>query len=178
MSETRVASRYAKSLLDLSIEQKLVEEVNHDMATFDILCEQSRDLKLFLRSPIIKHHRKQQILDILFKDRVKSITRSFIKLTTGKGRARILHNISKEFRRQYLLLKGIQKAEVITTFKLDDNLRSSFRKLVQEITDKEPDLSEVVSQDIIGGYVLTIDDQRIDSSLKSRLKEIEFELNR
>lgn len=178
MAETRVASRYAKSLLDLSIEQKLVEEVYHDMKTFDILCEQSHDLLLFLRSPIIKHYRKQQILNILFKDRVKNITRSFISLTTGKGRARILHNISKEFLRQYLVLKGIQKAEVITTFELNDNLRTSFGKLVRQITNKKPELSEVVSQDIIGGYVLNIDDQRIDSSLKSRLKKIEFELNR
>ncbi len=176
MSEFRVASRYAKSLLVLCMEKNLVEEVNNDMVLIDSACDQNRELVLVFRSPIIKHDKKIKIVEAIFGDKVNKITRLFLNLIISKGRAEVLHLITREFHKQYLEFKGIQKANVITTFKLDDMLRNEFEKIVKTLTNKDPDLSEEVSTDIIGGYILNIDDRRIDSSLKSMLKKIEHDL--
>lgn len=176
MSAFRVASRYAKSLLDLCKEKSLVEEVNNDMVLIDSACEQNRELVLVLRSPIIKQDKKFKIVEAIFGNKVNKFTRLFLKLTISKGRADVLHEITREFHKQYLEFKGIQKAKVITTFKLDDTLRNEFNKIVKALTNKNPDLSQEVSKDIIGGYILNIDDRRIDSSLKSMLKKIEHDL--
>ena len=51
MSEYRIASRYAKSLLDLAVEKKQLEEVNKDMLMFSETVEENRDLLLMLKSP-------------------------------------------------------------------------------------------------------------------------------
>ena len=176
MSAFRVASRYAKSLLDLCKDKSLVEEVNNDMVLIDSACEQNRELVLVLRSPIIKQDKKFKIVEAIFGNKVNKFTRLFLKLTISKGRADVLHEITREFHKQYLEFKGIQKAKVITTFKLDDTLRNEFNKIVKALTNKNPDLSQEVSKDIIGGYILNIDDRRIDSSLKSMLKKIEHDL--
>ena len=176
MSVFKVASRYAKSLLDLCKEKSLVEEVNNDMVLIDSACEQNRELVLVLRSPIIKQDKKIKIVEAIFGNKVNKFTRLFLKLTISKGRADVLHEITREFHKQYLEFKGIQKAKVITTFKLDDTLRNEFNKIVKALTNKNPDLSQEVSKDIIGGYILNIDDRRIDSSLKSMLKKIEHDL--
>ena len=176
MSAFRVASRYAKSLLDLCKEKSLVEEVNNDMVLIDSACEQNRELVLVLRSPIIKQDKKFKIVEAIFGNKVNKFTRLFLKLIISKGRSEVLHEITREFHTQYLEFKGIQKAKVITTFKLDNTLRNEFNKIVKALTNKNPDLSQEVSKDIIGGYILNIDDRRIDSSLKSMLKKIEHDL--
>lgn len=176
MSAFRVASRYAKSLLDLCKEKSLVEEVNNDMVLIDSACEQNRELVLVLRSPIIKQDKKFKIVEAIFGNKVNKFTRLFLKLIISKGRSEVLHEITREFHTQYLEFKGIQKAKVITTFKLDNTLRNEFKKIVKALTNKNPDLSQEVSKDIIGGYILNIDDRRIDSSLKSMLKKIEHDL--
>ena len=52
MKSSKVASRYAQALLDLAIEQKSLDKVNADMIQFSEVCEESKELKNLLRSPI------------------------------------------------------------------------------------------------------------------------------
>ena len=178
MSEFRAASRYAKSLLDLSKEMENVEEVHSDMLLLNSTINTSHDLRLLLKSPIIKDLQKAKILDLIFSGKINALTISFFKLVTRKARSKLIHQISKEFLTQYLVFKGIQKAKLTTTFKIDETLRKEIKSLVKNLTNKEPELSEEISDEIIGGYILDIGDQRIDSSMKSKLKKIEFEMTK
>ena len=57
MSVSQVASRYAKSLLDLAVEQGKTEIVKADMANFHEALK-SRELVLLLKSPIIYPDKK------------------------------------------------------------------------------------------------------------------------
>lgn len=76
MSVTRVASRYAKSLLELAIDQHKLEQVKEDVDGF-ITALKSRDFYLMLKSPIIHTSKKQSILDVLFKGKFDNLTLSF-----------------------------------------------------------------------------------------------------
>jgi len=178
MSEFRTASRYAKSLLELSGVQGVLEEVHNDMVMLDEVCEGSRELSLLLKSPIINHYKKHQVLEAIFADKVNSLTTAFIGLIVKKGREFIVHDIAKEFRRQYLILKGIEKVSITTTFPLDKQLRQQVKEIARDISGKEPDLTESVDKDIIGGFVLNMGSSRIDSSIKSKLKKLEKELTK
>ena len=62
MSEFRIASRYAKSLLELAKEKGLLEEVHDDMQAFSKIYDSNRDFEMFLKNPIIQHTRKRGIL--------------------------------------------------------------------------------------------------------------------
>ena len=70
MSEYRIASRYAKSLLSLADEQGQMEAVNKDMALFSNLIEENRDFELLLKSPIVAHSKKLAILIINLYHRI------------------------------------------------------------------------------------------------------------
>lgn len=176
MSEYRAASRYAKSILDLSKEMNLIEEVHNDMVLLSNTFKGSYDLRLMLKSPIITDLQKEKILELIFGEKVNNLTISFFKLVTKKARSKMIDSITSEFLVQYLAYKGIQKVKLTTTFKIDDTLRNEIKSIVKKLTDKEPELTEELSDDIIGGFVLDIGDRRIDSSMKSKLKKIEFEL--
>lgn len=176
MSEYRIASRYAKSLLTLCKEQNLVEEIKKDMSLINSTISEVRDFSSMLKSPIIKDNTKTKILETVFKGKIHSLTLSFILLVTKKGRASILEPITSEFRQQYLVFKGIQEVSLTTTFKVDPILKKEFEEVVRKLTNKTPHLTEKVSEDIIGGFVLDIGDRRIDASIKTNLEKIEYEL--
>ena len=68
MPNARLAGRYAKSLLDLAIEQNQLDTVHADMKYFQAVCTQSPDFVNVLRSPIIKADQKNAIVLAVIKD--------------------------------------------------------------------------------------------------------------
>lgn len=180
MSEFRVATRYAKSLLDLAIEQNALEDVHRDMQLFDQICTQSRDFWLLLKNPIINHEKKLHVLESLFKDKVHHMTASFFEIITRKNRESVLASIAKEFHRQYNVFKGVEQAVVTTTFAINDQLREHFKQIVDQTEgtgDGGVELAEVVDESLIGGFVLKIGGQQLDASILSKLKELKLKFS-
>jgi len=175
MSEIRVASRYAKSLLELAQEQGVLEEVHSDMILLNHVCKENRDFTLMLKNPIINHYKKLGILEDLFKERVNKLTLAIFSIITRKNREPILPAISSEFHIQYNILKGIESAKLITAYPIEDELKSEFKKLVKKISQKDVEMSEEVKKEIIGGFRLKIGDRQIDNSLKTKLNELALE---
>src|SRR4051812_10039428 len=102
-----VASRYAKSLLDLAIEMKQVEEVNKDMRLIKSVCHQNRELSLLLKSPVIGTEKKNAIVKAIFDGKVSKTTLSFLNLLTLKRREGDIEEIAIAFNDQYNLNKNI-----------------------------------------------------------------------
>ncbi|HEY9535354.1 MAG TPA: F0F1 ATP synthase subunit delta, partial [Mucilaginibacter sp.] len=59
MSELTVASRYAKSIIDLAQEQNALEAVNNDVVFFLKTLKANSQLVAVLSNPIISHQKKQ-----------------------------------------------------------------------------------------------------------------------
>ena len=179
MSEVRVASRYAKSLLELANEQGKLEEVHKDMLLLDSVCKENYDFVLVLKNPIVKNDKKRAILEAIFGDKVSDLTKAIFDIITRKNREPVLPAIASEFHHQYNIFMSIEKATVTTAVKIDKDLRSSFEKIVKQISDKkEVELDEVVDDNIIGGYVLKVGDRQIDDSIKSKIKELELKFSK
>ena len=86
MKGTILASRYAKSLLTLSIQNNILEEVKNDMKMIYDVCQENRDLQLLLKSPIINIDKKQSILKELFGSSINKVTLAFLNIITFKRR--------------------------------------------------------------------------------------------
>lgn len=115
MADSRVASRYVKSLLGLAVEQGVVEAVHADMQLFDNVCRANRDFVLMLNSPIVRHEKKKEILNRLFSGKVHKLSMSIIDILTSKNREPLLPAIATEFHNAYNEYKGIGKASITST---------------------------------------------------------------
>lgn len=177
MVNSRVASRYAKSLLDLAVEKGILKEVFKDMVLFGKTCKANRSLVLMLRNPIIHHDKKKAVLYALFKDKFHPATLTLFDIITRKNRENYLPAIAESFEIQYRQHQGIAKAIVITSVPLTEVLRKQFIELVAKQTGKEIDLVEKIDPSIIGGYVLKIGDQQMDNSVKAKLKTLSYEFS-
>ncbi|QDA59795.1 ATP synthase F1 subunit delta [Hymenobacter jejuensis] len=179
MSEIRVASRYAKSLLDLAEERGTLEQVKQDMDLFSKTLEQNRDLRLLLRNPIVQHDKKLAILRAVFGGKVSELTEKFFTIITQKNRESALEFIGTEFLSQYNVLRGVQVAEVTTATPLTPELRAEVTKLVREQTGlQQVTLNEKVDEALIGGFILRVGDRQIDDSVRYRLRKLRNEFSK
>jgi F-type H+-transporting ATPase subunit delta len=176
MSVGTVASRYAKSLIELAKEKQVVDTVYQDMLLFKQVSDENRGLMLALGSPVVRHDKKLGILKGIFADKVSPVTFTIFNIITKKNREAILHHIADEFVKLYDDYRGIQKAQVTTSTPLTAELKAQFEKIVAEATGKTVDLEETVDAKLIGGYVLRVGDRQIDASLRSRLNQLKLNL--
>jgi F-type H+-transporting ATPase subunit delta len=176
MQATKVARRYAKSLLDLAKEKGELEAVNNDMKLLAEVCNSNHDLRLLLGSPIISSDKKHSILKRVFSGKVSALAMSFFEVITRKGRESYLEAIAIEFIKIYKEYKGIQTAIVTSAVGLDDKLRSAVYKLVKESLNTEVELIEKVDKDLIGGFILRVGDKQYDASISRDLRLMRQEM--
>jgi F-type H+-transporting ATPase subunit delta len=172
MIETKVAKRYAKSLIDLSNETKVLDAVNSDMKLFVSVCSKNRDLGLLLSNPIIHKDKKRAILQEIFSSKMNKLTMTFFEIVIRKGREKYLVPIANEFINQYKELKKILTAEIVSAVGLDDKLRSQVYSMLRNEVNSEVELIEKVDSKLIGGFVLRVGDKQYDASIAASLRKL------
>ena len=176
MADQRVAARYAKSLLDLGKELGTLETVKQDMDLLGKTVAESRDLRLLLRNPIVKHDKKLAILTAIFGGKVSDMTLRFFTILTQKNRESALE-MGTEFQAQYNVMQGIQTAQVTSATPLTPALWAELEQLVIKQTGlTEVKLTEKVDPSLIGGFVLRVGDQQIDDSVRTSLRKLRTSL--
>ena len=155
MSVTRIATRYAKSLLELAIDQKSVEPVHADMDTLQSAVKH-RDLYLLMKSPIVHADKKIAVLHAILESKINPLTMAYLDLLVNKGREMYIPEISAEFIRQYKILKRITTVVVTSPTPLSEDVLDSLRKklLAGGLTTENLDIETRVDPELIGGYVL------------------------
>jgi len=177
MADQRVAARYAKSLLDLGKEMGTLDNVKEDMDLLSKTMAESRDLRLLLRNPIVKHDKKLAILTAIFQGKVSDITMRFFTILTQKNREAALEGMGTEFQVQYNAMQGIQMAEVTSATPLTPASRAELEKLVTQQTGlTEVKLTEKVDASLIGGFILRVGDNQIDDSVRTSLRKMRISL--
>jgi F-type H+-transporting ATPase subunit delta len=178
MSEFRVASRYAKSLMDLAMENNMLDAVYNDIRSFLDITQKSREMENVFNSPIIKFDTKLNIIRQVFGGRVNPLTLSFFEIVVKKHRESVLIPIAEEFVNQYNAHKGISKATVTTAIPMDEALRNEVQAFVEQQTKQKIQLQAFVDPKILGGLVIRFNDNLFDASIATRLAEMKKELTK
>jgi len=176
----RLASRYAKSILDLAIDKGELENVFEDMILLKDICRSSQDFTGLLRSPIIKADKKGKILDAILGGKISALTTAFYKLLLHKEREGYLPEIAVAFIDQYKEYKGIQTVRLTTAVPVSETVRKAILDKVRSGSDaREIELNTEVNEDLIGGFILEIGDRMVDGSVAYELNQIrrQFENN-
>ncbi len=173
MPNPRLASRYAKSLIDLSIEKGQLEKVFADMQWLQAVCKSNRDFVNLLRSPIIKADTKKKIIGAVTAGKVSELTAAFNTLLANKGRESNLPEIINAFIAAYKEHKNIQTVKLTTATPVSDSMKNAIVEQVKKSAGfQNIELEEKVDADIIGGFVLQIGDKLVDASIAYDLKAV------
>lgn len=173
MLVSKAARRYATALLELAKERKSVERTLEDVLLIKNTIEESRDLMLFLRSPVIKPDKKVAALEAIFADQVSEMVHRFITLIAKKNRENLIDEIVTAFVDIYNDYAGIISAEVFVAKKLGDKQLSDTQKQLEKFTGKKVNISVTVQKDLKGGMAIKIADTVIDGTIKHKLEQLE-----
>jgi F-type H+-transporting ATPase subunit delta len=175
MSELTVGARYAKSLIDLAQEENILEEVKKDMDLFLQTVKENDELYTVLRNPIISHDKKIKILDAIFGSKVGKATIGFFKIMISKSRGEVLYYTAQEFINQYNVKKHIVKALVTSATPLSEENKKQIADLVKAEIGGNIVLQTKVDPELIGGFVLTVGDRQVDTSIANSLRKLKME---
>lgn len=176
MSVHRIASRYAKSLVDLAVEQNKLERVKEDVATFKEVTK-IREFYLLLKNPIVTTEKKAAIIKTLFADKYDELTLAFLDILVKKGREAHLPEIAEEFLIQYKHIKHISTVKLTTAKPLTETaLKAIHDKLASSAqTDDVIEIKTKVDPKLIGGFIVEFEDNVYDASVAHKLDEFKKE---
>lgn len=179
MSYTKITIRYAQALFDLALEQKILGKVYLDMNLIDQVCHENKELTGMLKSPIINADKKERVLKIIFADSIDKLTLSFLVILTKKKREQYIDGIASAFTDLYKEYIGLKTAYITSAVRFDEEEKKEVIKILSRITDNDIELVEEVRKDLLGGFIINMDNYQIDQSLKTKIKELkkEFEKN-
>ena len=179
MLTSKVAKRYAQGLLDFTQESGNTATIFAEMKDVVKIMKDSKELKNFFASPIIDAKKKIAVATEVFVN-FSPVAQNLITLVIKQGRESHLQDIAQEFINKVEDLQGVQRVTLTVASELsqknvEDIVKSS--SLVDHT--KNYDLKVVVNPEIIGGYILRVGDQQVDTSVRTKLSQVkkEFQLN-
>ena len=173
MPNPRLATRYAKSLIDLAIEKDQLEVVFADMQWLQAVCKNSREFVNVLRSPIITADKKEKIIDAVTTGNIGEMTKAFSHLMIRKGRESNLPEVAAAFITQYKAKKNIYTIRLTTASALSDDLKNEIVNQIKATSNMQNiELETTVDEKLIGGFVLQAGDKLIDASIAYDLKNL------
>ena len=171
MSKSKITMRYAHVLLEHAIEKKAIDTVYADMLLFrEIGTTHSRLLEILI-NPVVSIKDKKKLLQTIFRDQFNPITLFFFNLITEQHQAQILFDLANNFLKQYEVYKGIARGRISTAMPLSTVELARFEAMVYQIEPcKKVILTQHVDASLIGGYLLEVNNQKIDKTLKKELQ--------
>jgi F-type H+-transporting ATPase subunit delta len=175
MNESQISVRYAKALFQSASERKILDQVFMDMELIAETCK-LQDFRNMLILPSLQPTQKYRVVEAVLKDYTSDISMALVNLVIQNKRERYLPGIARYFRDLYRKAKGIRTASLVTAQPVDDQALGNIKKLIAKAYQSDVELSTLVDEDVIGGFVLTVEDRQYDASVATSLRKIKKEL--
>jgi len=177
MKGTKSAARYAKSLLELSVEQNNSDKIAANMQAIVSAYDENREFQLFLSSPIISAEKKISVFESLFSN-FEELSVKFIRLITKNGREAQLADIAQAYLKLLKEQQGISEVILTSASPLDEATKSVILSKIKNLTKEKVELIEKTDKSLIGGFTIVMGDQKIDASIANQLYTIKQRLTK
>jgi F-type H+-transporting ATPase subunit delta len=177
MDQGKIPVRYAKALISTAEEQGVLDQVRNDMENLLRILKSVPDLMQLLESPIISSSKKLEVLTTIFEGKVQPLTISFFGLAVENKREEHLPGMARMYIDFYKHARGIRLATLKTAYPVDKETRDSLIKMIHEVFNTEIELKEETDKELIGGFILQVENQQLDASVSGQLKKIKKQLH-
>jgi F-type H+-transporting ATPase subunit delta len=176
MNESRISVRYARALFLSALDKNVLDRINQDMILVRDVCTLP-EVRELLSNPVIRPSKKTQIFHSLFEKDLHKLTLSLIDLVVKHGREKYLPAITRMFIHETKKHNGVTESVLTTAVKVDPGIKKQVSDLIANLFKTKVDLKDNIDESIIGGFVLKVEDNYIDASVKNKLRKIRKELS-
>ena len=174
-SLNHIALPYASALYDLASDANAISATEKALDAVANLANKNADFARLLNSPIISADRKSAAADaILKKLKTPTLSANFIRLVAKNGRLIALPAMISTFKELAANARGEASAEITSATELSKTQLKSLADTLKKKIGKTVTLQTHVDPDLIGGLIVKVGSQMIDSSLKTKLSAMKI----
>lgn len=175
MNEGKISVRYSKATFAIAKEQNKLDSLKKDMELILQVVE-IPEFKDFLQNPVILVSQKQNICRAIFGDKVDKITLDTLLLMVKNRREIYLKLFALNFLKLYRDFYNITEVELTTAVEVNEQIRTTILNLLKSRFSSKIDLKTKTNPDLIGGFIVRVDDKQLDASVKGQLQKFKKEL--
>ncbi len=167
------AKNYADALVKIGQDNVLsYSDILYNLESVKEICESSNELDNVLKNPAVSDDVKYSIVDEVFKKDINEKIIDFIKVLIEKKRFNEFNGIVEAYRDELDIINNIQRVSVTSAVPLNDDMKQRITDKLQKRLQKNILADWQIDNEIIGGLVIKINDDVIDSSLKNKLENL------
>lgn len=179
MNEGLIPQRYAKALYKLAEEKGDTSAVYEEMKTVAKSFADNPDLSKVLANPFVNRDDKKNLLITAAGEAVDDNYRAFVNLILDRKRCEFAQLMALAFCDNYRKENKIAIVRIITASKLDDDQMNKLRDVVvKAFPEFKLEFYYDVDSDLIGGFVIDVDGQRLDASISNEIEQLRLNLLR
>jgi F-type H+-transporting ATPase subunit delta len=178
MTNKTAATRYARALLDVAVQEKAnLEGIEQELASFVALFAQYPTLAKVLLNPAVPVPRKRAAVTDLTKAAQSSPTVSkLLILLAARDRLVLLPDLLTSYRDRLLDYQKVVRAEVTTATPLAADRAKAIESSLAQMTGRTVILDTKIDPSIIGGVVARIGSIVYDGSVTRQLQKMKERL--
>lgn len=176
MNESKISVRYAKALFELGKEKNTLDTFITDIKQVEEVLNESSDFVLMLESPIVKTSQKREVVQQIFGDKIDALSLNFLNMVIQNRREMYLKDISRNFLAICRKDQGILSAVLTSASEMEEEGKGRLIEMLAKSFDSKIELKEVIDEDLIGGFIIRVEDQQLDASVANQLNQIKREL--
>lgn len=176
MDNGKISVRYARALLSSATQQHceadVYEQLGRLTANYSLAIQQFNEA---LSNPMIGNEEKMELLRTAIGEPVHPCLVRFLEFVTEKRRENKIFLIALKYQEMYRKARHLLRADVTAASELDDKALERIRDYVRETFHCDTELHVKIDPALIGGFILDIEHDRMDASIKGRLEKLKTE---
>jgi F-type H+-transporting ATPase subunit delta len=174
VTNTTLAKRYAKALVQLGSEEGLLDRFREELAGMDELFTGDAGLRAVFANPAFTAGQKRKIMQALVtKSACSELVGNFLLLLVDKNRVAFLSQIVSTYDTLADERSGVIRPLIRTAFELDAGQVAAITAALEKKSGKVVAAQVIIDSSLIGGIVIQIGDTAYDSSVKTQLKRVQ-----
>jgi len=172
MNHGKISIRYAKALLGSATEQKVADKVYNNMCTLEQSFRQFATLQQVLDNPSVNASEKIGILKMACGKDIHALTATFIDFVQKQGRISQIQWMALTYQDLYRKTKNTVITNLTSAVQLPTDLQNKIVAWIEKNRGVKVELRTEINPDIIGGYIIDIDNTRLDASISGQLSKL------
>lgn len=172
-----ISKTYGEALFELAVEENKVDSFAEEITALQQILRENGELGRLMNHPKIIKEEKLAVLKNIFEGKMDKELLGFLSLLITKDRYQETDSILQYFLDQVKELRGVGVAYVTTAQPLKEEQKLQIvEKLLETTKYEQMEMHYAQDQTLIGGMVIRIGDRVVDSSIKTKLEELQKQL--
>ena len=171
---TGIAARYAQAVFELSREAGDLGKLEQDVGALDAAIAESADLREVLTSPVLSRSEQgAAVTAVAEKMGLSQTFQNVLALMASKRRLFVVPAMVRVLKDRLSEERGEVVAEVRSATQMSDDQRARLSEALKQSTGKDVALDVTVDDALIGGLVVKVGSQMIDTSIRAKLNALQ-----